>query len=274
MRKPRALIKLGGAALESTSTLEYVTKAIREYRDAGFQVILVHGGGPAINAELRRLGITWEFVGGQRVTTLQMMDVIEYTLAGTVNRRLNHHFRSQKLPVRGCSGSEHGTLMCSRASAELGQVGKIEFVNTRWLEMILAQPGETIPVVAPLGTDGENQRFNINADWAAAHLAVALGAEQLIFLTDQRGIMDEEGHIIGSVDADGLRNMIEAKMVSGGMLTKTLAILHALKHGLKAVRVMCAQDVVGDVPYGSRGTACIPEQLVHEFARGDSHAAI
>lgn len=273
MSKPRVLIKLGGAALETTTTLAFVTKAIQEFRQANYQVIMVHGGGPAINAELNRLGIAWQFIGGQRVTTPQMMDVIEYTLAGTVNRRLIHHFKTKGLKVRGCSGAEHGTLMCSRASSELGQVGKIESVNTMWLELLMAQPDEPIPVIAPLGTSATNTKFNINADWAAAHLAVAIGAEQLLFLTDQRGIMDEEGKAISTVDAPGLQNMIDAQMVSGGMLTKTRAVLHALRNGLATVRVMSAQDLKGNVPHGTCGTACVLSHHVAEVI-GEEHVAI
>jgi acetylglutamate kinase len=261
MNKPRILIKLGGAALENTTTLELVTEAIQAHREKGYQVILVHGGGPAINSELRKLGITWEFIAGQRVTTPQMMDVIEYTLAGTVNRRLSHHFKQHGLPVRGISGAQHEILLCSQASAVLGQVGKIESVNTRWLELLLAQG--TIPVLAPLGTDASKARFNINADWAAAHLAAALGAEQLLFLTDQFGIMDEEGKIISTVTASGLENMIEVKVVSGGMLTKARAVLHALHSGIRNVRITSPQKM-------SEGTTCI-QNLVQEE---EHHVAI
>lgn len=103
MKAPRILIKLGGAALDTAHTLEVVTEAITSYRQFGYKVILVHGGGPAINNELRKRGISWEFVGGQRVTTPAMIDVIENTLCGNVNRQLVRHFSNQGLPVLGIS---------------------------------------------------------------------------------------------------------------------------------------------------------------------------
>lgn len=269
---PRVLIKLGGAALQTNSALEYVTQTIHRYRNLGYRVVIVHGGGPAINSELTRRGITWNFVGGQRVTTPEMMDVIESTLCGLVNRRLVRLLGAQGLPVVGFSGADHQTLICTPASSELGLVGNIQVVDARWIEQLLTLPSPVIPVIAPLGVGATGECYNINADWSASHLAVALKAEQLLFITDQTGIMDEEGEIISAVDADGLQNMIDCKVVSGGMLTKTRAVLHALKSGIGTVRIMNAAASMADVPHGTLGTSCFlqPARLRAEAA----HVAI
>lgn len=255
-KTPRILIKLGGAALDADITLEVVTEAIRRYRQMGCQVILVHGGGPAINAELRRRGISWTFVNGQRVTTPAMIETIESTLCGTVNRRLVRHFGAQGLPAVGFSGADHQTLLCTQQSKELGLVGTIDSVNSGWIEGLMNLPSAPIPVIAPVGSGANGECYNINADWAATHLAVALNVDQLVFLTDQPGVLDEEGQIIADLDSEGIKNMVECKVVSGGMLTKTLSVLHALNQGIGIVRVMKAADSARGVTNPTLGTLC------------------
>src|SRR5262245_12214437 len=118
-QQPIVLIKLGGAALTESSTLQTTTQAIHKFRDEGYDVVLVHGGGPAINAELQARGIEWTFVNGQRVTTPLMMKSIESTLCGVVNRSLVRHFGVNGINAIGFSGVDHGTLLCSQASPEL-----------------------------------------------------------------------------------------------------------------------------------------------------------
>ncbi len=271
MKKPRVLIKLGGAALTESTALGATTAAILAFRSEGFDVILVHGGGPAINNELQARGIEWSFINGQRVTTPLMMKSIESTLCGVVNRSLVKHFGVNGIPALGFSGVDHQTLQCTVASPELGLVGRIDKVNADWIGEILNLPTKPLPVIAPLGVGAGGECFNINADWSASHLAVALGVDQLLFLTDQPGILDEEGQVIRTVDTDGLGNLIEAKMVTGGMMTKTLAVIHALKNGVGIVRVMNAQNAAEDVPFGQLGTHCLLTapvvEVVSEAAR-------
>ncbi len=245
MKTPRVLIKIGGAALADSSALNNVTHVVQSYREQGFDVILVHGGGPAINEELRRRGIEWTFVGGQRVTTPLMMKTIEDTLCGTVNGKIVRHFGVVGLSAIGFSGADHKTLLCSAQSAELGLVGKIDEVNTAWIEEILSLPSKPLPVIAPIGVGAAGESFNINADRAASALAVGLKVNELVFLTDQPGIYDEEGLIIRQVDSIGLENLIDAKIVTGGMLAKTQAILHALNGGVPSVKVTNARNDSG-----------------------------
>lgn len=251
-KQTRILIKLGGAALSQSATMDLAAETLQRYRSIGYQVIVVHGGGPAINAQLNRLGITWEFVAGQRVTSSAMMEVIESVLCGGVNKKLVRHFGKCGLPAVGLSGIDGKTLLCRKASPQLGQVGSIQSVNSKWIEEILALPSAPIPLVAPVGVGESGESFNINADWAASHLAVALKVDQLVFITDQKGIVDEEGEVISMVDSSGIENMIQCRIVSGGMLVKSQAILHALAGGVAAVSVMNAFDAMS----GLRGTTC------------------
>lgn len=260
----RILIKLGGAALTESSALEETFHRVRAFRDEGCDVIVVHGGGPAINAELQARGIEWNFVNGQRVTTPLMMKSIESTLAGQVNSTLVRFFGANGIPALGFSGTDHQTLQCVPASPELGQVGKIVHVNASWILDVLRLPTRPLPVIAPLGVGVNGEAFNINADWSAAHLAAAVGAEQLLFLTDQPGILDEEGDVIEAIDPSGLNNLIEAKMVTGGMLTKVNAILHALTSGVLEVQVGNPR---------AAGTSCAARIAHDNRAEAVSHAA-
>lgn len=262
MMKNRTLIKLGGAALESQATLQQVARLIRDWRRSGETVVLVHGGGPSINTELRLRGIEWKFIGGQRVTTSAMMDVIETTLVGNVNHNVVNYLLQQDLPAVGFSGVDRDLFYCSQASVELGQVGRIEKIHGEWLDDMISSPDSPLPVVAPLGIGRDGRKFNINADWAASHLATALRVRRLVFFTDQTGILDEEGMPIAEVGAEGLRNMIDCKIVSGGMLTKTLAILHALENGVPEV-------VVGTTQNPQAGTQCRLQMLEEQ-----AHASI
>lgn len=236
----RILIKLGGSTLTENASLDATIEAIHNLRADGFDVIVVHGGGPAINEELKRRGISWTFINGQRVTTPQMMQSIESTLCGVVNRDLVRQLGRAGLPAVGFSAADRKTLLCVPASAELGLVGKVISVNAAWIGEMLAHENRPVPVIAPIGAGEAGEVFNLNADWAASHLAAALQVEQLIFLTDQAGILDEEGQVIDEVDDQGLENLIEARMVTGGMLVKVRAMIHALQNGVKAVRVLNA----------------------------------
>ncbi len=243
-KKPLVVLKLGGSSLQDPSVLTTVTKTISDYRKYGYQVVLVHGGGPAINAELTRRGISWQFINGQRQTTPEMMSVIEEVLFGQMNQSLVDSLNQAKIPALGFSGAENNTLFCTQTSIELGQVGLVQSVNPKLIQQALNQPEEFVPVLAPLGVGRFGEKYNINADWAACKLASALKADKLIFLTDQFGILDQEGVLISKISAQSLLDLVENKVVTGGMYTKVLTILEALKSGVSQVRVMSGQQAV------------------------------
>jgi len=269
MKKPRVLIKLGGAALVDDSVLDTISEALLTYRHEGVEVILVHGGGPAINAELTRRGISWKFLNGQRVTTPEMMCVIESTLCGSVNRQLVRHLGSKGLPTVGFSGVDNHTLMCKPVSMELGLVGAVQVVNCDWIEELLATTAEPIPVIAPIGIGVNGEAYNINADWAASYLAAALGVQHLIFLTDQMGILNSTGQLIPAMNQFELQLLVDRQIVTGGMLTKTNAILYALKNGVRTVRVMNGKDAVLGRKNDLVGTWCSmmsPKEVMHYAA--------
>jgi acetylglutamate kinase len=240
----KIVIKLGGSSLQNPGTLQQLALAVRGYKEKNHQVVVVHGGGPAINQELTKRGIEWQFINGQRKTTPEMMSVIEEVLAKQINGQLVDSLRAAGIPSIGMSGTQGKMLFCSQANAELMQVGKVDFVNTRMIDDILgsAEADFLAPVVviAPIGIGLENEKYNINADWAAAKIAIALKAESLIFLTDQNGILDQEKQLVHEATPKLIHQMIDDGVILGGMYTKVMTMMAALHEGVRQVQVLNA----------------------------------
>ncbi len=233
------LIKVGGAALEDKAIVAGLCEDLNRLRSVGVKVVLVHGGGPSINAELKLRNIQWEFIEGQRVTTPEMMDVIEMVLCGHVNQKLVRQLNASGVKAIGLSGADAGTLMCGQASAKLGQVGRIDSVGTTLIDSIVAS--DTIPVIAPVGMGLDGAAFNVNADWAASRVAQALHIKKMLFLTDQDGILDVRGKVIPELDAAELEQLAEKGIVHGGMLAKVQTVIHALRNGVTDVHILNAR---------------------------------
>lgn len=262
----KILIKVGGASLQDQTVIGEISQVVNQYRKFGYQVVLVHGGGPAINQELIRKGISWTFVDGQRVTTLEMMDTIEMVLNGLVNGKIVRGLNSIGVPAVGLSGGDGQTLLCTQAAEELGMVGLIQSVNTHLIEGIMnigkRHLSKPVPVVAPLGVGIDGQAFNINADWSASRLAQALNVKQLIFFTDQAGILDANKNPIHEIRQYELEKLIQDKVVTGGMLTKVLTILDALKGGVPVVRVMNSKQALQGLWTDEVGTLCYADDYL------------
>lgn len=263
MKTPRVLIKVGGAALTESSALQKVSEGIQQFLTTAYQVVVVHGGGPAINAELTRQNITWSFLNGQRVTTPEMMTVIAATLGGPVNNQLVQYFASCGISAMGISGTQNNTLFCGQQSAELGLVGEILHVHSAWIKDLLQASPRTVPVIAPIGVGGAGQNYNINADWAASHIAVALNVDQLIYLTDQDGVWDQKKNICHELNDQQIQAFIDDGSVQGGMLTKMRSVLYALNSGIASVRIMNGKSADLITQDNILGTNCILQQ--HPF---------
>lgn len=236
--KKRVVIKLGGSALNNPSTLLELSALVKSFQKRRYNVVLVHGGGPAINQELTKRGITWKFVDGQRQTTPEMMGVIEEVLATKVNGAIVETLREAKINATGLSGAKHNILSCVQLNEELMQVGKVVSVDTSAITACFETIPSSVPVIAPIGTGAT--KFNINADWAATQIAMALNAKKLIFLTDQTGILDGDKQLVKKVNTRMIHKMIESGEISGGMCAKVLAMTAALAAGVKQVRVLHA----------------------------------
>lgn len=239
------LIKLGGAALQDPDLVTAICQDLTMIQSVGVSVVLVHGGGPSINQELTTRGIQWEFIDGQRVTTPDMMDVIEMVLCGSVNRRIVRGLNRSGVRAVGLSGTDGATLLCKKSNDQLQQVGTIDRVDATYIQSIIQTRNEQgqagIPVIAPIGMGKNGEAYNINADWAASRIAQAMQIKKVLFLTDQNGILDSEGKLIEELDAGELENLIEAGVVKGGMLAKAQTILHALKNGVTDLHIIHAR---------------------------------
>lgn len=248
-RNQTLLIKLGGAALQDENLVKSLCEDLALIHSVGINLILVHGGGPSINKELTLRGIQWTFVDGLRVTTPEMMEVIEMVLCGQVNHRIVRTLNQSGVRAIGLSGADASLLQCRQADPRLQQVGLIEKVNTSSIQALMEHQQKTssqknsplIPVIAPVGIGKKGEAYNINADWAAARIAEAMNIKKVFFLTDQDGILDSQMKLISELDAGQLESLIEQGVVKGGMLAKTQTILYALRHGVKDVHIINAR---------------------------------
>lgn len=217
------VIKLGGSTLENQ---RMILQDIIWLRALGANPVLVHGGGPYINEWLNRLNIPAVFKDGLRVTDAQTLEVVRMVLCGQVNQGLVAMAAHMGGKVVGLCGTDGQMIQARVADAELGFVGEIEKVNQEVVQTLVAQG--YIPIIAPLGQGPDGISLNINADLVAAHLAGALDAEKLIFLSNVVGICRADGSLISELSEDEARQLIKEGVISGGMIPKVSACLDAL----------------------------------------------
>lgn len=238
----RTVIKYGGAAMVDPELKRSFAQDVVLLRAAGLLPVVVHGGGPEINRTLERLGQKSEFVDGQRITGPEEIKVVEMVLTGKVNSEIVGLLSALGGSAMGLSGKDGRMLQARKqqprpGKPDLGLVGDIETVNPEVLDMCLHKG--YIPVVSPVGAGSDGTTYNINADVAAAEVAVAIKARKLIFLTDVAGILDEHGKLISETTAADLRARVqEGRSVKGGMSVKANAILRALEGGVEQVHVV------------------------------------
>lgn len=257
--KKRIVIKLGGASLQNGATLQQLTLLVQGYRAQGFDLVVVHGGGPAINQELTARGIEWKFINGQRQTTPEMINVIESVLAGQINSEVVRTLNVAEIQAVGLSGATEQTLFCTQINQELQQVGEVQKVNVPYLEQKLSEKGGSVVVLAPIGVGARGEKYNINADWAAAKTAVALKAERLVFLTDQAGVLDSAKQVVPILTASVAEKLIADGTISGGMYTKVMTMLNAVQTGVGRVCVLNAQATTSLLSDHFSGTTVINE---------------
>jgi len=217
------VVKVGGSTLGShDTTLDDIVTLQR----LGVATVVVHGGGAAISQWLRRLGGEPRFVNGLRVTDPETMEVVLMTLAGKVNKELVAGLQTRGGRAVGFSGIDGGVLVGRRKSEELGQVGVVTAVQLDLVRAVTA--AGFVPVIAPIAIGDNGEALNLNADTAAAEVAVALKAEKLIFLTDVPGIKGADGNVVSHLTAQQVRDLIASGVISGGMIPKAEACLRGL----------------------------------------------
>ena len=236
----RCVVKYGGAAMVKDSLKKSFCEEIKLLKSVGLQPIVVHGGGPEISRTLEQLGgAKPEFIDGVRVTSASDLKVVEMVLTGAVNTELVTLLNLDGAHAVGLSGKDGALLRARKLVAEhgkdLGQVGEITSVNKAVLEMLLNQG--FVPVISPVGLGEDGQSYNINADAAAAEIAIAVGASKLIYLTDVAGIL-QGGELVSELTAGDLDRMLAGGTISGGMKVKVQSILKSLRAGVERVHVI------------------------------------
>ena len=243
------VIKYGGHAMVEERLKEGFARDITLMKFIGFHPVVVHGGGPQIGSFLEKMGINSQFVDGMRITDEPTMDVVEMVLVGKVNKEIVAQISQQGGKAVGLSGKD-GRLILSRklhlvrTKAEdkppeiidIGMVGEVVAVNPEIIRTL--EEGGFIPVIAPVGVGESGETYNINADWVASKVAVALNAVKLILLTDVEGVMDNSGSLISSIKAWAVEEMLEDGTISGGMIPKIQCTMEALQQGVERVHII------------------------------------
>jgi acetylglutamate kinase len=217
------VIKLGGSTLEHQ---RHVLQDIIWLHALGVHPVLVHGGGPYINRWLNKLNIPTRFENGIRVTDAQTLDIVRMVLLGEVNQGLVLMASQMGGKAIGLSGTDGSMVKAHMVDERLGFVGEVDTVDATPIEAVLREG--YIPIIAPLSSGPEGTCLNINADLVAAHIAGALNAEKLIFLSNVIGICGADGSLIPELSEVEAKRLIEEGIISGGMIPKVSACLDAL----------------------------------------------
>lgn len=229
------VVKYGGNAMVSDELKQAVMSDIVLLSLVGIRVVLVHGGGPEISDMLKRVGKESRFVGGLRYTDEETAEIVQMVLAGKVNKGLVSLLHQHKGKALGLCGTDGGMIVAQKHKGEedLGFVGDIRSVNVE--PIIDALDRGYIPVVATVAADKHGQIYNINADTAAARIAAALDAENLILMTDIRGLLrdkDDEETLIPEVNVSEVPFLIRQGIISGGMIPKIECAVDAVRRGV------------------------------------------
>jgi len=240
------VVKFGGHAMKDENGA--FAQAIASAQATGESVVVVHGGGPQIDAALKAKGVESTFVGGFRYTTPEIFEVVESVLANEVGPKVAQALMQGGIKAQAISGRNLPTLLARKrttlidgTAVDLGQVGDVVRVDTAELLALVAKG--IVPVVAPISSDESNGGLNVNADLAAAAIAGALDASSLIIMTDVAGIYrnwPDESSLINAIDAQEL-NEIKGSFAQG-MAPKVQAALDAITGGAKAVRIIDGTD--------------------------------
>ncbi|MDR3146365.1 MAG: acetylglutamate kinase [Treponema sp.] len=239
------VVKYGGNAMINADLKAAVIRDVVFMACAGIRTVLVHGGGPEIEAMLRALGKESRFVRGLRYTDRETMEIVQMVLCGKVNKDIAALIGEAGGRAIGLCGIDGGLLRARRlriAGEDLGLVGEIESVNARVLEIVL--DSGAIPVVSSVALGlGEEAglSLNINADTAAARIAVAMGAEKLLLMTDVRGILrdvEDTGSLIRSASRSEAEGLIREGVVSKGMIPKVECCIRAIEGGVEKAHII------------------------------------
>jgi acetylglutamate kinase len=241
------VIKFGGNAMGDDEAMDQFARDIVLMKHFNINPVVVHGGGPMIDAMLKKTGIVSERVDGQRVTSAEAIGIVEMVLSGQVNKRIVQALNKQGGKAVGLSGKDASLMICEKdvrratrdgveTEIDLGFVGRPVEMNPEVLFSVME--ADFIPVVAPIGAGTNGETFNVNADTAAGAIAAAMNAERLLLLTDVGGVQGAAGEIVTELNATDVKDLTVAGVIAGGMIPKTETALAAIDGGVGAVVIL------------------------------------
>ena len=233
------VIKYGGAAQTSPALKEKFAEDVLLMHLVGLRPVVVHGGGPRITEMLTKLDIPTEFVDGQRVTTPEVMRIVEMVLCGEVNNEIVSLLNAHGAKAIGINGKDAHFMQAEpKEQAKWGLTGTITSVNPDVIHKMLGE--KFIPVIAPIASDSElgHPGYNINADFAAANIAKALRADKVIFMTDTAGVLDKAMELLPSLTEVDINNLKKDGTINGGMVPKVDACLEAIEGGVQKAHII------------------------------------
>jgi acetylglutamate kinase len=233
------VIKLGGSLLEDAPRRQAALRKIVARWHSGESIVLVHGGGKHIDAALSLAGIPKRTYAGLRITDDATLQIVVSVLGGSVNKMLVSELTKLGVRAAGISGCDGGTLVAEQHppidGVDLGNVGRVTASNRTLVRTMLTYG--MLPVVSSLAMSEDGALLNVNADSAASAIAVAHGAQELLFLTDVAGLLDADGTVVPTLDAQGVETMIANGIATGGMRPKLESALAALRGGVAQITI-------------------------------------
>lgn len=240
------VVKYGGNAMTDAHLKNCFARDVVLLKLVGFNIVVVHGGGPQIETLLQKIGKKGEFIQGMRVTDAETMYVVEMVLGGQVNKEIVNLINMFGGKAIGLTGKDGHFIKAKKLFLEdnnnkgkfldVGQVGDITDIDPSLIRNLKA--GEFIPVIAPIGVGENGETYNINADVVAGKIAETLQAEKLVLLTNTPGVLDSSGQLLTGITPNQIDEMVADGTLSGGMLPKIESALNAAKNGVKAVHII------------------------------------
>lgn len=237
------VIKYGGHAMVDPELADLFARDIVLLKQIGIHPVVVHGGGPQINATLERLCVQSTFVDGLRVTDKATVDIVEMVLSGRINKQITAAINRAGGTAVGLSGKDGNFITAQKlcpagdgSAPDLGFVGQPAEIQPAFLKKL--ETAGMIPVIAPLGVGADGETYNINADTVAGAVAAAVGAARLLLMTDVPGVLDKEGQLMTDLSVADCKRLRQDGTISGGMIPKLETCLTAVQNGVEAAVIL------------------------------------
>jgi acetylglutamate kinase len=234
-KNEKIVIKCGGKLLIDPDLFNKFIEDIAILYKLGITVIIVHGGGPRIKLELAKLNIESQFINGLRITSKKTMVVVEKALIN-FNTEIVEKLEKKECKAEGLNVSQSNIFIVEQESKNLGYVGRPKKILNEKIQTILDQ--KKIPIISPMGKDDKGEKYNINADTAAAAIAKSLKSRRLLLMTDVIGVYDKNKKLINEIKPTEAKELINKKIAEGGMIPKLLNSIDAIENGVKGVVII------------------------------------